>query len=365
MPKSFLHGFEKSTRARKNLLRLVLSSDIPVIESHDDRAISNRKGEGEIMAKQAFENRGSSTFKVVPEDLILVTDPAHELFDERALLPFDEGLVKSIMTIGIREPVLVRKIPGGEAEVVDGRRRVTAAIEANKRLTAAGEPPITVPVLTQGDDASVLQSVMVATNAIRKDDSPMQKARKAQAMLARGVAKANVAIAFGVDEQTVARWIRVMDGACPAVLKAVESERIGMAAAEVIAREAGAEAQQKLLEAAIAEGGSARAAKEHKAGKKGVAARRQKPAASVVRKITKWSEECNDVGLEVKMLLGWITGSVTTQEACASLSWLGALVEKASQKEPPKKRGRKPKAKPELTVTEPSNVEPSVESAAA
>ncbi|PQP06938.1 hypothetical protein C5615_38250 [Burkholderia cepacia] len=66
-----------------------------------------------------------------PDALTLITDPAHPLFDRRALLPFDEARVRNIRYRGVLETILVNRDPQtGEVVVVDGRRRVIHAGEA-------------------------------------------------------------------------------------------------------------------------------------------------------------------------------------------------------------------------------------------
>ena len=97
------------------------------------------------MAKNSVEAYGASgktnVLSFETDALTIITDPAHSLYDERIHLPLDEAITLNIMALGVREPILVWKDPEtGKVLVVDGRQRVRHAIEANRRLTARGEP---------------------------------------------------------------------------------------------------------------------------------------------------------------------------------------------------------------------------------
>ena len=74
-----------------------------------------------------------------PDTLVIVEDEGSALRDDRAKLPYDERLVLSMMVRGVLQPVIVRKNPETDrTEVVDGRQRVKACREANKRLKKEG-----------------------------------------------------------------------------------------------------------------------------------------------------------------------------------------------------------------------------------
>ncbi|WP_246791999.1 hypothetical protein [Burkholderia perseverans] len=75
-----------------------------------------------------------------PDDLVIITDPNHALFDRRALLPFDEPMVLNFISTGrIYQTITVTKdIETGKTLVVDGRRRVINAREANALSLSLG-----------------------------------------------------------------------------------------------------------------------------------------------------------------------------------------------------------------------------------
>lgn len=176
------------------------------------------------------------TFKVMPEELTLITDKGHPLYDERVELSVDEAMVKSILEHGIRENVNVRRVDG-VFEVLDGRQRVKAALEANKRLKAAGKSKsefLRVPVTMVKDNDDQAAKVMVALNEIRLDDTPLVKAAKAKRLLDRGVPKADVAAQFGKPVSAIEQLVRVLE-TDKQVQDAVEKGTISVTAASKLA----------------------------------------------------------------------------------------------------------------------------------
>jgi ParB family chromosome partitioning protein len=174
-----------------------------------------------------------------PEDLILVEDPKHPLWDPRVLDPVDEKIVRSMMTVGyLPEPVVVRK-NGRTAEdkpiveVVDGRHRVTAAREANRRLRAAGREPIRVQaIVRQGNEE--LYGIGVAMNAPKKRDSVIARAHSMRHQLDLGDSEDRVAVCHGVTVRQMRATLALLD--CSAkVQAAVERREIVPKAARALA----------------------------------------------------------------------------------------------------------------------------------
>jgi ParB family chromosome partitioning protein len=189
-------------------------------------------------SKDTYGADGStSLLSFYPEKLVIVTDPASPLYDERINLPLDETMIRNIQTFGVLEPIIVTRDPdSGDVLVIDGRQRVRHALEANKRLDAAGLPLLLVPATTRkGDDDAALMSIMVATNEIRQADPPMVRAAKMQRMKARGMDDTNVALAFGVTTKTVENHLSLLDCARP-VQKAIEQGFIGVSDAKYLSR---------------------------------------------------------------------------------------------------------------------------------
>jgi len=187
-------------------------------------------------SKQAFTAKRTNAFMFDPEDLLIPDDKDHPLYEytqERLVL--SEELVDSIMMFGVIEPIVVKK-EGEAAVVVNGRRRVLAAREANKRLSDAGEDLITVYAVSRRGSDDDLFGVSLAANENRLDDSPLQKAEKAARYLARtGQDEKAAAVIFGVDVQTIKNWLALLECA-PQVKKAVKKGTLPATAARKLSK---------------------------------------------------------------------------------------------------------------------------------
>lgn len=188
---------------------------------------------------QLLDGKRESLFRVDPGTLTVIgldtnDGPEHQLWDERIKLPLDEAMVLNIMALGVREPVVVvvqGKGDGRLAAVVDGRQRVRHAREANARLVKRGEPALQVPVIAEKGMSEQEQTLLSASlNEIRQDDPVMTKAAKAARMKARGSSFAEIALAFGVTDQTVGLWVNI-NSLTDAVKRAIADGRITPTAA--------------------------------------------------------------------------------------------------------------------------------------
>lgn len=171
----------------------------------------------------------TNMFLVEPEELILVTDKEHVLYDERVNNEVIESLVLNIMAHGVLEPIIVRRA-GDKLEVVDGRHRVKAAIEANNRFRADGRKTLRVPcVIKVGKDGD-MYGILISTNEHRKDDGPLERAIKVKKYLDMGYTKKEAAVNFGVTEKSINEWLGLFKLA-PMLWKAIEDGRLSATAA--------------------------------------------------------------------------------------------------------------------------------------
>lgn len=177
--------------------------------------------------------RGGEMFKFDPYDYVIVgldTDdgPDHPLYDERIRMPVPETLIRNIRAYGVLKPVLFER-DGDRPLVVDGRQRVRAARVVRDRQREAGEDEIAVRGIPQRGDGSHLFAVSRAAN-LHQADGPLTQARNAQRMVDLGRSTDEIAVAFGVTEQTVKHWLALLELA-PAVRTAVERGSISPTAA--------------------------------------------------------------------------------------------------------------------------------------
>ena len=179
--------------------------------------------------KQALDGARLNAFAMDPADLMIISDRKHPLFRESAVEPIPEEYVAAIMAKGVIEAVIVRKVDG-DPVVIDGRKRVRGALEANKRLKAEGAPLIFVPVMIRKGDETDAVEVMGMLNAIRTEDSVFEKARWAQRLSQLGRTDDQIAALAGVTKQTVQSWDKLL-ALAPAVQRAVEAGEITVATA--------------------------------------------------------------------------------------------------------------------------------------
>ncbi|MEK6711832.1 MAG: ParB/RepB/Spo0J family partition protein [Nitrospinota bacterium] len=119
-------------------------------------------------------------------------------FDEEDLAE----LADSVRAHGILQPILVRRLPNGDCEIVAGERRWRAA-----RLAGLAEVPV-IAIDAAGEQAL---EIAIIENVQRSDLNPMEEAAAFQGMLERlGLTQEEVAARVGKDRSTVANYIRLL-----------------------------------------------------------------------------------------------------------------------------------------------------------
>lgn len=187
-----------------------------------------------------------------PDDLTLVTDESHPLYDSRVHLPLDESMVRNIDFQGVLVPIEVTKNPEtSDIEIVTGRQRVKNCREANRRRRERGDPIRLVSgfvrKIARGDRALVLSAATASENAIRKQETPISRAEKMSRQLFLGRSEADIAILFGVGPQTVRASLQLLE-CCAVVQDAVESGKVNITHAKQLARLSPPEQRAKVAE---------------------------------------------------------------------------------------------------------------------
>ena len=241
-----------------------------------------------------------------PDKLHLVTDQASPLYDERVHNSPIERMVRSIDTKGVVEPIIVAKNPEtGLTEIVDGRQRVINAREANRRRLEAGEDPIQVPAVVRkyAGNGADLADVMVLSNELREQDTPVNRAKKMQRLAELGRDDDAIGVVFGVTAQTVRSTLALLD-CTAAVREAVDAGRVKLTDAVKLAKLEPAEQRAKVAELVQAGEG----AKPHER------ARRQRevmgdaaPKMRSRKDVTARRDEC-PTGSPERALLDWVLG---------------------------------------------------------
>lgn len=281
-----------------------------------------------MATKQAIPGKRLNAFAVDPKDLSLVVDENHPLYDERVAFPVDEALVRNVMVYGVLEPVLVTK-EGDEVLVVDGRQRVKAAIEANRRLSERGESELRVPCMVRRGNVESLFGVSVSANEQRLDDTPLGRARKAQRLDSLGYTLGEIAIVFGVTEQAIKGWL-VLSECSPKVQKAVETGMISATAAVQLATLSAQDQVSKLeelIEKAPTSGANGKRPRVSASAARKATGGKVAPGKRQLKKVLKSSR----VPKGARALLQWVVGELSTDEVQGELSWLSEVFDETSQ----------------------------------
>lgn len=187
------------------------------------------------MAKTLIDDAPRGThFKLRPDQCVVVgldTDdgPEHPLWDKRIRLPIDPGMVASVKEVGVIQPIRVA-VEGDRYYVVAGRQRVRSARVAVEQ----GVEVLINAIAEKMGDVERHAGIATIENAIRRDDSILDKAAEAQRALDREVPIARVAMRFGVTVTTIQSWISLLGLAAP-VKDAIEQDRISPTAAARLA----------------------------------------------------------------------------------------------------------------------------------
>ena len=189
-----------------------------------------------------------------PDDLVLVTDEKSPLYDERIHLPVDEALVANIMFApngtpqGVLEPInAMRNTETGKVEVIDGRQRVKAAREANKRLRKRGLEPVWVPCMLKKTTGHGAMGMLISSNEHRQNDTPLGRAKKMQRYIDLGRDEAEIAVLFGISEASVKNQLSLLDEPA-AVRNAVEAGKISTSDGCKLAKLEPGDAKDKVAE---------------------------------------------------------------------------------------------------------------------
>jgi ParB family chromosome partitioning protein len=233
-----------------------------------------------------------------PDDLEIVEDEKSVLYDDRAKDDFNESLVANIMfdpdgdgvAQGVLEPLLLRRnTETGKCQVIAGRKRTKAAREANRRLKKQGRAPIRVPGMIKRSSDTRAISMLISENEHRTEDSPMNRAKKAQRFIDLGNDEKGVAVLLGTSEATVKNLLRLLD-APAAIRNAVDAGKITTSDGYKLSKEE-PEKAKKLLAELIEHAPRTSGRKRSKNAKKareivsgGAAAASEEPSAKLVKK---------------------------------------------------------------------------------
>ena len=170
------------------------------------------------------------------------------IFDDDAL----EELADSIATLGLIQPITVRKEEGGKYIIISGERRWRASKLAGRKTIAA--------YIREADDKELHEMALVE-NIQRQDLNAMEIAISLQRLIDEcGVTQETVAQRVGKKRSTVANYLRLIS-MCPEVQAALKAGLISMGHAKAIAA-APEEAQPSVVKKVIKKELSVRATEQ-------------------------------------------------------------------------------------------------------
>ncbi len=196
------------------------------------------------MSKTALPEavRRSDTFLMRPEDLTIIADPANPFYDPRSELPLDsphmQWLIESIAEAGRNySPISVRKNgkhPNGKnvIEVIDGRQRLKAIREINRRYAEAGREPLLIEAkyMTAVEEKDFIGK-MVTLNEARLETPPSMLAMQIDRFIENKGTYKEAERRFFKPEAKL-RQLQAIARLCDDVKKAVDDGAVSLSAAQ-------------------------------------------------------------------------------------------------------------------------------------
>ncbi len=222
-----------------------------------------------------------------------------EHFDQAAL----EGLVASIKSSGLLQPITVRRV-GGEYQIVAGERRWRAAGMAGLE---------TIPAIVRGVADEDMLQIALLENIQREDLDPVEKARAYKRLSDEfRLSQEEIAKKVGQKRSTIANYLRLLE-LSPAILQCVSRGTISMGHARALLAVEGIVARTRLCEKIISEGLSVRAVELEAAVRRGevpVSAKKTRKSRKAVSPHVREIEESltKSLGAKVRILLNEKTG---------------------------------------------------------
>jgi hypothetical protein len=101
---------------------------------------------------------------------LLVENPNNERKQFREM----DGMIESVRSAGVVEPIIVKRVAGGRFQIVSGHRRTRAAIVAGH---------VTIDAIVRGDSENVLRRISLISNIQRESLGPIELAEALHELL--------------------------------------------------------------------------------------------------------------------------------------------------------------------------------------
>lgn len=271
------------------------------------------------MAKVPFDaERGQGTIKLDADRIVTINDKSHPRYDTRIDSPLTEEFIVSIAQ-GQIYPVIVFENEDGKPEIVDGRHRLRAIRENNRRLMrGAAQYMVNCQYLRirADEDPNEVVNAYRKTANLHHGDSISAKAREATKHMERyGWSAARTGILFGVTATTIEKWQEIQSCAAP-VLAALDAGRIGLGAAVELSSLAKGAQVEKLAD--MTEG------KAPRAGKKKATKPSGRPGIAAIKKLGPHADRMEP---QARAVLRFVLGELDMSGLVAAIPALDGAIE--------------------------------------
>ncbi len=269
-----------------------------------DRAAADPSAAAEPATGPVESVAGAVFAELPPERIRPNRVQPRQVFDEEAMAE----LVHSIREVGLLQPIVVRRDPDGDYELVMGERRWRAAQQA-------GLSAIPAIVRQTGDDDMLRDALL--ENLHRSQLNPLEEAAAYQQMLDDfGCTHDELASRIGRSRPQISNTLRLLR-LSPAVQRRVAAGVLSAGHARSLLAVEDPDVQDRLAQRVVAEGISVRGLEEIVAvGDTGGAADRQRRSKPVAPGLTELADRLSDrLETRVKVALGRTKGKITVEFA--------------------------------------------------
>jgi ParB/RepB/Spo0J family partition protein len=219
---------KKTTRAKTETMKTKTKPELKEAAPEGERF----KRPSDRIKAFGFEVTTGTLLHVYPEELTLVTDEEHFLYDPRVRNKLREEFVEDILQNGVIKPVEIREAMVGETlrlEIVTGRQRTMHAIEANIRRVGEGQEKKKIPAILVKGEPSELILRMLSENAHTESETKYSRAYKVKRALDEGATKDSIRKSLGCAPNTIDQMLDFLQLA-PEAREMIENGNIPLSA---------------------------------------------------------------------------------------------------------------------------------------
>ena len=210
---------------------------------------SDRAPSTPVEGDQVNKDTAGAVTRVPLAEIVAGRHQPRKAFDDEAL----ESLAASIRSVGVIQPVTLRRASGGGYELIAGERRCRAA-----RLAGLTD----VPAMVVEVNEQIAAETALIENLQREDLNPIERADAIRGLIdAFGYSQSAVAERVGLDRSSVSNLLRLADLE-PGIRDLLASGALGLGHGKALLSLDAGPARVDLAEKAVREGWSVRRVEE-------------------------------------------------------------------------------------------------------